>query len=133
LSKPGRGFQCGRVSADAERVQSHQVDWNDANPLERRNKITSILKETVSYDSEPFDILVSGGADRQTVYVALIEAQTGQELARFTGENHNALREAIFESPQHAGKEVRVRIVDAATGSWGHINFGGIFALPDGK
>ena len=76
-------------------------------------------------------LLVSGGVDSRAVYVALIEHETGKELARFTGENHNTLHEVLFESLQHVGKEVRLRIVDSATGSWGHINFGGIFALPN--
>jgi hypothetical protein len=76
-------------------------------------------------------LLVSGGKERRSVYVALVEAGTGRELARFAGTDHNSFREVLFNAPEHVGKEVRLRVVDRATGSWGHVNFGGIFAIPD--
>jgi hypothetical protein len=72
---------------------------------------------------------VSGGADRETVYVALVEAETNREIARFTGPGaSNTFEERAFDASAHRGKRVKIRVVDRATGGWGHINFGGIFA-----
>lgn len=74
-------------------------------------------------------LLVSGGSNREKVYVALVEAEGGRELARFTGHDHNGLVDELLDAPEHVGKDVRLRVVDQATGPWGHINFGGIFAI----
>ena len=79
---------------------------------------------------ESYVLFVSGGRDQDRVFVALIDAETGQELARVTGTGSNELKKTVLSCPGAAGKTAVVRIVDEATGSWGHINFGGIYDDP---
>ncbi|MCL4202985.1 MAG: hypothetical protein KJ000_10830 [Pirellulaceae bacterium] len=70
---------------------------------------------------------VSGGKDVEKVYVALIHAETGKEIARVTGENRNAFQKYPVDVPATASGKAYVRIVDQATAPWGHINFGGMY------
>ena len=75
-------------------------------------------------------LFVSGGDDLQNLYVALIDAQTGDELARRTGKQDNSLQRVQVDCSASLGREVFIRIVDKAAGGWGHINFGGIYEDP---
>jgi len=76
-------------------------------------------------------LLVSGGSDKDRTYVSVVEADGRRELARYCGRSDNALEVQQFDASAHKGKRVRLRIVDRATGRWGHINFGGIFTAPE--
>lgn len=86
-----------------------------------------------SFTLEPgqYEVYVSGGGDRETTYVALIDDATGQELARWTGHWSNVFR-AHHYGPVTESQKVRLRVVDQQTDGWGHINFGGIFEVDRG-
>ena len=73
---------------------------------------------------------LSGGEDHERLYVALVEAETGEELGRLTGRNTNTFSKFEIDCSAYKGKEAFIRIVDEATGPWGHINFGGIYEDP---
>jgi len=88
-------------------------------------------------ESRPFTLekadyvlFVSGGNDLQNLYVALVDARSGEELARRTGKQDNSLERVQVGGSDWIGKEVFIRIVDKATGPWGHINFGGMYEDP---
>jgi hypothetical protein len=88
-------------------------------------------------ESPPFKIekadyvpFVSGGDDLQNVYVSLVDAQSGEELVRRTGKQDNGLQRSQLDCTAWLGKEASIRIVDQATGPWGHINFGGMYEDP---
>ncbi|NLE37023.1 MAG: hypothetical protein GX621_03265 [Pirellulaceae bacterium] len=83
-------------------------------------------------EKKSYVLLVSGGKNRNRVYVALIDADTGEELLRLTGDNGNLLRRHVADCSQWQGRKVLVRVVDRATDSWGHVNFGGIYENPLG-
>lgn len=92
---------------------------------------TGVVESPVfTLQSDGYVLLVSGGNDRQNLYVALVEADTGKELARVTGDGTNTLAKTAVDCSGSKGKKAFVRIVDQATGSWGHINFGGIYEDP---
>jgi levanase len=71
---------------------------------------------------------VSGGSDRENTYVALVDAESGEQLLRLAGTNSNRFEALPVDLSKYTGRQVRIRIVDRAKGSWGHINFGGLFA-----
>jgi len=77
-----------------------------------------------------YELLVSGGNDPRRLYVAIVDVETGTDVARFTGRQSNVLTPRFFTTGDHAGKQVRLRIVDKDGGGWGHINFGGIYSMP---
>jgi len=70
---------------------------------------------------------VSGGANREKTYVAIVDAATGDELVRLAGRESNRFEAVPVDLTPHVGKRVRIRVVDTATGGWGHVNFGGMF------
>ncbi len=81
---------------------------------------------------DAYMLFVSGGSNQSKTYVAIIDAEGGKEIARFTGAMSNGLVAQRFEVHGHQGKTVRIRVVDRAKGNWGHVNFGGIFAAGPG-
>ncbi|MBN2309764.1 MAG: hypothetical protein JXR94_12375, partial [Candidatus Hydrogenedentes bacterium] len=82
-------------------------------------------------DAPGYILLVGGGNDPENVYVAIVDADSGEELARYTGTFVNPVRAVPFDASGHAGKKAFIRVVDRATEGWGHINFGGIFERPE--
>jgi hypothetical protein len=75
-------------------------------------------------------LYVSGGIDREKVFVAIVDHETGEELTRVTGERSNDLKKKRVDCKEWKGRKARILVVDQATESWGHINFGGIYEDP---
>ncbi|MCD6351976.1 MAG: hypothetical protein J7M26_07645 [Armatimonadetes bacterium] len=67
-------------------------------------------------------LLVGGGDHPDQTFVALVDAQTGAVLARATGRNQEYMRPVVWDLTPFKGKKVYLRVVDTATGAWGHIN-----------
>lgn len=68
------------------------------------------------------DLLVSGGNDINRTYVALTRVSDNAELARATGANSETYSRVTLNGGAYVGTEVYVKVVDTATGGWGHIN-----------
>lgn len=85
-------------------------------------------------DKRYITFLVGGGKDLQKLRVELLERIEGKgvefsdgsyrRLAQHvkTGGGHELMRREWFDVGALRGKTVRIRIVDEATGGWGHIN-----------
>jgi hypothetical protein len=70
-------------------------------------------------------MLVGGGAG-DGVYVELIDASTGEQLAVARGRNSETLSPVVWDVSKYAGKTVRIRVEDREVGGWGHINIADI-------
>jgi len=78
--------------------------------------------------SEPFTVagpggitfLVGGGCDKTKVYVEFLI--DGASVDRATGKCEERMQEAFFDTSLFVGRAGQVRIVDASSGPWGHIN-----------
>lgn len=68
------------------------------------------------------DFLISGGNDINNEYVALVRASDGKELFKATGSNSEQYTRVSWDASVYGGDYVYVKIVDKATGDWGHIN-----------
>ncbi|WP_237690781.1 fibronectin type III domain-containing protein [Paenibacillus caui] len=68
------------------------------------------------------DFLISGGNDIDNEYVALVRASDGKELFKATGSNSEQYTRVSWDASFYGGEQVYVKIVDNATGDWGHIN-----------
>lgn len=66
--------------------------------------------------------LVGGGASRQT-RVDLITADDNRVFYTISGKNQENLRPVIIDMRSIQGRKIFIRIVDQASGGWGHINF----------
>lgn len=81
-------------------------------------------------EHERYVVYVSGGNDSRSLYVALVDAETGKEFVRKTNAtDSNQLQPHTIDTSSAVGRRAFLRIVDKATGSWGHINFGGLYTV----
>ncbi|WP_143870014.1 GH32 C-terminal domain-containing protein [Catenovulum sediminis] len=67
-------------------------------------------------------LLISGGDLAEQTYVALVDASSGQELAKVTGNNSEAYQRKIIDGSDYIGQNLYLKVVDNATGGWGHLN-----------
>lgn len=120
-----------RTHAPFDSKMEHVIGTSELKAGGFNDALTGIIESPeFTLDVDRYLLLVSGGSDRKSTYVTIVEADSGRELARFAGRQTNTLDPKHFESGSSRGRRVRIRIVDAAKGGWGHINFGGIFRLP---
>ncbi|HLG63995.1 MAG TPA: RHS repeat-associated core domain-containing protein [Ktedonosporobacter sp.] len=68
------------------------------------------------------NFLIGGGNDINNLYVALIRASDGAELFRATGPSTETMQRVTWDASAHIGTQVYLKVVDNATGIWGHIN-----------
>lgn len=64
--------------------------------------------------------LVGGGCDIYSIYVELLV--DGASVAKHTGKCMEKMDEVAFDTSLFHGRAAQIRIVDANTGKWGHIN-----------
>ncbi|GIV80155.1 MAG: hypothetical protein KatS3mg050_4549 [Litorilinea sp.] len=72
--------------------------------------------------------LIGGGNDINNLYVALVRASDGTELMKATNTafaDSEAYSKVTWDASAHLGEEVYIKVVDNATGGWGHINVDG--------
>src|SRR5690606_9981616 len=68
--------------------------------------------------------LIGGGFDINMTYIALIRKSDGAELMKATGDDNDseAYVQKQFDASAYIGTECYIKVVDNATGGWGHIN-----------
>jgi non-lysosomal glucosylceramidase len=72
-------------------------------------------------------VLVGGGNDINNEYLALVDAGNGAVLSSLTGDNAEGMTAKTMNiGTAYSGRNVFFRIVDNATGGWGHINLDNI-------
>lgn len=68
------------------------------------------------------DFLIGGGSDIDKLYVALVRASDGAELIKATGTGSEMYSRIYWDASAYAGTECYIKVVDNATGGWGHLN-----------
>lgn len=68
------------------------------------------------------DFLIGGGNDPYRLRLEVVEADTGQVIGFRTGGNQEGYSRQTIDASAFLGHRVYVRIVDSATGGWGHLN-----------
>lgn len=66
-------------------------------------------------------LMAAGGNDINNEYVALVDAETGEELFKVTGRNSNNFFEVNWDASPYIGKECYIQLVDNSTSGWGNI------------
>ena len=77
-----------------------------------------IESPTIKLTSPTVTFKIGGGRHAR---FELVERATGKALASATGEDGERMRTVTWNVPQAVGKDVYFRVVDDATGSWGHV------------
>jgi putative membrane-bound dehydrogenase-like protein len=74
---------------------------------------------------------IAGGSSRQT-RVELVRRDTGEVIFERSGDNTETLKAVAVDLQKHVDQEVFIRLVDASSSGWGHVNFDD-FRLHDAK
>ena len=80
-------------------------------------------------DADLLGLLVGGGKDLKSTYVALCDAASDKELIKAAGEEDEAMTEVLWDVSKLKGQRVYLKVVDRATGPWGHINVDNVRAV----
>ncbi len=94
----------------------------------RKDQARGDDRQTGVIESPPFKLvgdrisfLVGGGRSGST-YVALCDAD-GKELLKASGSDGPIMQRVTWKVAEHAGKQLKVRMVDRSQGGWGHVSF----------
>jgi hypothetical protein len=73
--------------------------------------------------TQPFASCLIGGGSTDKTRVEIVNAANSHVLFRATGPDNEKMRRVTFDLRPFAGTKIFIRLVDEATGGWGHINF----------
>ncbi len=73
--------------------------------------------------THPFGAFLLAGGRGQDTRLDLILTEDDEVLASFTGPSYETLQPVVVDLSSNMGQHLRIRIVDNATGSWGHVNY----------
>ncbi len=65
---------------------------------------------------------IAGGSQHDT-RVEIVRRDTNRVIVERSGDNSETLRPVVVDLRPFAGQEVFIRLVDASSGGWGHVNF----------
>ena len=82
--------------------------------------------------TKPFASFLVGGGSHAGTCVELVRKDTGEVIFRASGDDREDMERVVVDLSGHLGKEIVIRLVDAESGGWGHINFDD-FRLHDTK
>lgn len=83
---------------------------------------TGTLTSPVFTVSKPWASFLVGGGKAEQTRVELID-ESGAVVFKASGEDAEDMRRVAVDLGKHQGKQLRIRLVDEATGGWGHLNF----------
>ncbi|MBQ6008516.1 MAG: hypothetical protein IJL17_08250, partial [Kiritimatiellae bacterium] len=92
------------------------LENKDNRPNDRQTGL--IESPTLRLTSPTITFKIGGG---QHARFELVDRATGKAIASAVGENGERMRVVTWNVPQAVGKDVYFRVVDGATGSWGHV------------
>ncbi|HWE36100.1 MAG TPA: PVC-type heme-binding CxxCH protein [Isosphaeraceae bacterium] len=125
----GAAFGCQPVEGDAVHARrgdmrsGHQgkywVGTFEVGGDAPRGTLTSVPFRVTS----PFASFLVGGGRSEETRVEVVRKDSGQVVFRASGEDVEDLRRVAVDLRPHLGREVFIRVVDAASGGWGHVNF----------
>jgi len=94
------------------------------------DQVTGELRSPVFVvDAERLAMMVGGGKNIATTYVALCDADNGQELLKAAGKDAEAMAEVVWDVSKSGGKRLYLKVVDRPTRRWGHINLDNVRAI----
>lgn len=104
----------------------------ETRPRKYDESLTGVIESpTFSISADECVVYVSGRNNVNKLYVAIIDADTSEEIERVTGCTNVTLKPTYINSPKLRDKKLKIRVVDQDTDKWGYINFGGIYISSD--
>ncbi|MCC6509815.1 MAG: VCBS repeat-containing protein [Pirellulaceae bacterium] len=71
----------------------------------------------------PYASFLLGGGENAETRVELVDKESDRVIAKFSGRNSETMRLVVLDLKAHMGRDLFIRLVDNASGGWGHINF----------
>jgi non-lysosomal glucosylceramidase len=112
------------IGGDTERVANSFSSVAEGDSA-ARDRHTGVLTSRPFPVARKFiNVWIGGGSHKgRTCFDVVVD---GQVVRSATGQNKAQMTQVSLEVAEFAGREARVRIVDAETGEWGHIGVGRI-------
>jgi len=82
--------------------------------------VGTMTSQAFTISGTSINFLIGGGCDMFTIYVSLLV--DGMEVGRVTGQCTEYMERKSFDVTVYYGRSAQLRIVDASSSSWGHIN-----------
>lgn len=73
--------------------------------------------------TQPWATFLIGGGNTAATRVEVLAGDDDRVLCGAYGNNDEAMQPVLVDLSGHVGKTIRVRLVDEASGGWGHVNF----------
>jgi putative membrane-bound dehydrogenase-like protein len=73
--------------------------------------------------SQPYATFLCNGGQHAETRVELVRQDTGDVFYKINGTSSETMRRVVVDLRAHVGKEIKIRLIDAHKGGWGHINF----------
>ncbi len=77
---------------------------------------------TFTLEGDRVAFLAAGGYDEETLFVALVDADSDEILIQGGGARDHQMRRVIWDVSKWKGRAVRFKIVDQNAAGWGHLN-----------
>ncbi|MDF1812191.1 MAG: hypothetical protein P1V20_08250 [Verrucomicrobiales bacterium] len=87
------------------------------------DKQTGVLQSPAfKLEGDKAAFLVSGGFDKKSLYVGLIDADSGALLIQAGGSKGHKMKRIVWDVAKWKGRNVRFQVVDKSVKGWGHLN-----------
>jgi putative membrane-bound dehydrogenase-like protein len=73
--------------------------------------------------THPFAAFLIGGGSTDATRLELVRKDTGRVFYKTSGDNLENMHHVVVDLKDVIGKEIFIRLVDASSAGWGHINF----------
>jgi hypothetical protein len=80
-------------------------------------------------DAERLAMLIGGGNNIATTYVALCDANNDQELLKAAGQDAESMEDVVWDISRFRGRRLYLKVVDRPSPRWGHINLDNVRAV----
>ncbi len=81
----------------------------------------TLTSDTFTIDRHSMNFLLGGGCDVNVERVELLI--DGQAVFKATGKCTETMERVAWNVSQYQGRSAQIRLIDASSGGWGHINF----------
>ena len=120
-SQPIKGDTVTKRRADmkSEHAGDFWIGGYEKHLDQPRGTLTSVAFKV----TQPWGSFLVAGGSADSTRVELVRKDTGKVIFKASGHDTENLERVAVELVPHVGQEIFVRIIDAESGGWGHINF----------
>lgn len=125
----GRAFEAQPVKGDtvaarrADMISGYRGEYWVGTYERAGDDPRGILASVPFKVTHPFASFLVGGGTGSRNCVEVTEVKSGEMIVQASGRNHERMRPVVVDLREHQDEMIQIRIVDGASGGWGHVNF----------